>query len=196
MSATRQRRSEKPEIPAPRLFTKDTLMRKWHPAILSLITASLAVGCASKPAETTAADPQDQKFEQRLRAEPSASSPEEIADRGAYDFITAPGLTHDQKQKVMRIYIRTYNEAVAIREEMGKAKSLLFKTVASQDFKSGDVDRLKSRIVALDQKRLEVMFKALADVQAVVGYGKDKEEIYKHFRDYEIPRHKNVSVNN
>lgn len=149
------------------------------------LATAMTIGCATQGAKVN--------LDQRVAAEPAANTPEEIADRGAYDFVTAPGLTHDQKEKVMAIYARTYNEAMAIREEIGKAKSLMFKTVAAKDFASGDVEKLKAKIVKLDQKRLDVMFKALADVQSVVGYGKDKEDLYRHFYDYEYPRHNGLS---
>lgn len=169
-------------------------------ALLSLVILTGAAGCASKPgAESKAvATPktEEQILDAKVQAEPSANTPDEIADRGAFDFITAPGLSREQKQKVMAIYVRVYKQAMDIRSEIGKSKSLLFKTVASQDFDSKDVQRLKDRIVKLDQKRLEIMFKALEDVQDIVGYGTDKEEIYKHFRDYEYPRNEHVSQAN
>lgn len=146
-----------------------------------------ASGSASNPASAS-------ELDQRIAAEPPANSPEEIADRGAFDFVSAPGLSSEQKQKIMVIYSRTYQEAMAIRSEIGKAKSLLFKTVATKAFASGDVERLKARIVELDKKRLDVMFKALEDVQKVIGTGKDKEEIYKHFHDNEYPKHQRASL--
>lgn len=150
-----------------------------------LLTVSLlglsACSTASSKAENAA-------LAQQVQTEPQANTPEEIRNRAAEAFANAPGLTNEQKQKLEAIYQRTYREALAIRTEIGQSKSLLFKTVAKADYKSAEVDRLRKRIVDLDQKRLNIMFKALSDVQAVVGYGADKEEIYERLRDYEYPR--------
>ncbi len=82
----------------------------------------------------------------------------------------------------------TYSQAIEIRTEMGKSKALLFMKAADVNYKSNEIEILKNKIVDLDQKRLNLMFKALTKVQDVVGYGKDREQIYKRFYDFEIPR--------
>lgn len=150
-----------------------------------LIALSFLGGAACSTSNTKA---ENAALTEQVQSEPPANSPEEIRNRAASVFADAPGLTNDQKQKLETIYQRTYAEAMAIRAEIGQSKSLLFKTVSKSDYKSNEVDRLKKRIVELDQKRLNIMFKALADVQAIVGYGADKEEIYERLRDYEYPR--------
>ncbi|HEY8271978.1 MAG TPA: hypothetical protein VIG33_13895 [Pseudobdellovibrionaceae bacterium] len=146
----------------------------------SLLTAFLLGACSSEPKKT--------ELERQVKAQPEANSPEQIAQRAAEAFSGAPGLSAEQKQKLMAIYAKTYAEAMSIRAEIGQSKSLLFKLIASTNYKSTDVNQLKKKITALDQKRLAVMFQALEDVQKVVGYGADKEEIYKHLRDFEFPQ--------
>jgi hypothetical protein len=162
----------------------------------AILIAALT-GCATPSKALTddsTFEPQTQKrLEQRIQNEPSANTPDEIADRAAFDFVSAPGLSKGQKEKVMEVYRRTYQKALIIRTDIGKAKSLLFKTIALKDFSSGDIERLKTRIVELDQERLQIMFKALSDIQAVVGTGKDKEDFYKHFYDFEYPHHGQLS---
>jgi outer membrane murein-binding lipoprotein Lpp len=143
--------------------------------ILTLLVAA----CSSEPKRT--------ELEQQVKAQPAADTPEQIAQRAAEAFSNAPGLTAEQKQKLMVIYSKTYAEAMVIRTEIGQTKSLLFKLIASTSYKSTDVSKLKSKITALDKKRLALMFQALEDVQKIVGYGADKEELYKHLRDYETP---------
>lgn len=130
----------------------------------------------------------DSQLEAKIKAEPPASTAEEIAERGAQTFINAPGLSADQRIKMLEVYNRTYNDAMAIRQDIGQSKSLLFKLAANKDVKSKEVGALKKRIVDLDQKRLKIMFKALADVQGIVGTGEGKEEIYKHLYDFEYPK--------
>lgn len=161
-------------------------------SLLFLCACGLLTACntPAKPAE-----PAPPSLEARVKAEPPAMSPDAIAERGAQTFINAPGLSDDQKRKIMAVYIRTFNEAISIRNEIGQSKSLLFKLVATVSYKSKEVESLKARIVALDQKRLQVMFKALEEIQGIVGTGKDKEELWKHFYDFEYPRVDRVAAN-
>lgn len=161
-------------------------------AFLLVVAGFFVVGCASAPTQKK----DNGVMEARIKSEPPAPTPEAIAERGAQTFINAPGLSDEQKRKIMAIYIRTFNDAIAIRNEIGQAKSLLFKMAARSGFNSSEMESLKKRIVDLDQKRLKVMFKALEDVQAIVGLGKDKEELWKHFYDFEYPKYNHVSSTN
>ncbi|MGZ3725926.1 MAG: hypothetical protein ACXWQQ_08995 [Pseudobdellovibrio sp.] len=140
----------------------------------------LQVGCASSELE------REQRKE--IRAQQPADTPQEIMERASLAFANAPGLTPDQKVKLGAIYSQVYTDATAIRREIGQAKSLLFSKLASVDYTDKEISSLKNRIVKLDQRRLDLMFKALDDVQEVVGHGEAAEKIYKHFEDYEIPR--------
>ena len=164
---------------------------------LILLTGALAC-CAEKPTQQKQNIPQVQKtptLEAKIAAEPPANDPTSIGERAGEAFINAKGLTDDQRKKLMGVYLHTYQQAMAIRLEIGKSKSLLFKTVSSSAYDSKEVVALTNKIVELDHKRLVLMFKALADVQAIVGYGKDKGEFYRHFYDNEYPGHENLSRN-
>lgn len=126
-------------------------------------------------------------LDQRIKAEKPANTPEEIAQRAADVFSSAPGLTGEQRKKLYALYLKTYEEARVIRKEIGQMKSLLFKEAAIKRFKSKEVNELTSRIVAADQRRLNVMFAALEEMQNIVGYGDDKKELYEHLRNYDYP---------
>ncbi len=149
---------------------------------LFLLTILLVTSCNS------ATKKQEAEIDQQVSQQQPANTPEQIADRASETFSRAEGLTEPQRQKLIMIYMHTYTQAMEIRNEMGKSKVLLFKKAADVNYKSNEIEILKKKIVDLDKKRLNLMFKALAEVQDVVGYGKDKEQIYKHFYDYEIPR--------
>ena len=146
---------------------------------LATLMLMLQVGCATSDLE------REQKAQ--IRSQAPADSPQQIMDRAAMAFSNAPGLTVEQKAKLGTIYSQVYTEAMSIRREMGQAKSLLFMKLATTDYKNSEIISLKKRIVKLDQRRLDVMFKALEDVQNVVGHGADAKELYKHFEDFEIP---------
>jgi hypothetical protein len=149
-----------------------------YPVAVLLMT--FQVGCASSEQE------RDQRSQ--IRAQQPADSPQAIMERAGFAFTNAPGLTEEQKMRLGAIYSRVYTDASVIRREMGQAKSLLFMKLASADYNSKEISSLKNRIVKLDQRRLDLMFKALDDVQKIVGRGEAAEKIYKHFQDYEIPR--------
>lgn len=153
---------------------------------LSLSLSALAIAataCTSSPKAPNSVANQ-------IKSEPPAESPEAIANRGAEAFIQSPQLSQDQKRKVMKVYLDTYHEAMRIRGEIGKSKSLLFKLAATKKFESKEIGELKTYIVKLDQERLAVMFKALKDVQDIVGTGPDREELWKRFQDFELPHHR------
>lgn len=138
------------------------------------------LGCASAELE--------REQRQQIRAQPPADSPQEIMQRASAAFSNAPGLTPEQKTKLSAVYSQVYADAMEIRREMGQAKSLLFSKLASVNYKNKEIVNLKNRIVKLDQRRLDLMFNALGDVQKIVGTGDAAEKIYKHFEDHEVPR--------
>lgn len=117
-----------------------------------------------------------------------APSPQEIIQKAALAFSKAPGLTPDEKTRLNDIYTRIYMEALEIRQEMGQAKSLLFRKLASAKYKNKEIVDLKNKIVKLDKRRLNLMFEALDEVQEVVGHGEENEKLYKFFEDFDPPR--------
>ncbi|MEK2646210.1 hypothetical protein [Bdellovibrio sp. BCCA] len=140
----------------------------------------LCSGCASTETKQSSLD-------QRIHAEPQANTPEEIASRAAEVFSSAPGLTAEQRKKLNSLYLKTYADSRQIRNEIGQMKSLLFKEAAMKKFNSKDMTELTQKIVAADQRRLNVMFSAFQEMQNIVGYGSDKKEIYERLREYDYP---------
>lgn len=135
------------------------------------------------------------EIEQKMASSPGVGGTNAIARRAAEDFIGMKGITPDQRAKLIAIYLSTYDQALKIQSDISLSKFRLFDLISSTSYSSASVENLKQKIVDLDQKRLIIMFKALADVQDVVGYGKDKAPIYKHFYDYEHPRNEKQSSN-
>ncbi len=156
-----------------------------QPWIRKSLFVALAISALTLSACSTTTKSEEQILTKKIQAQPVADTPEQIADRAAEAFSSAPGLTEEQRQKLMAIYSHTYAESMSIRKEIGQSKSLLFKTISTADYKSSEVKSMKKRITELDQKRLALMFKALEDVQTVVGRGSDKENIYRHLHNFE-----------
>lgn len=135
----------------------------------------------------TTQEKKEVELNKQVKMQAPADTPNQIMERAAIAFASAEGLSAEQKMLLRDVYIRVYTESMRIRREIGQSKSLLFRTLAKVDYKAADIKSLKKKIVDLDQKRLDLMFGALDEVQAVVGKGVDASKIYKHFEDYEIP---------
>ena len=116
----------------------------------------------------------------------SAVKPATTGNINMEAFMNSPDLTAAQKEQLKSIFVRTMGQARTLSAELSDAKSRMFQTLASRDYKSKDITTLKKEITTIDQKRLDLMFGALSEVQGVVGYGADKEKIYKQLRDYDL----------
>jgi len=150
--------------------------------IYTLIICTLLLNsCSSSQKE------KDAELSMKVKMQEPADTPDQIMHRAAAAFSNAEGLTAQQKWMLADIYTSVYTQSMQIRRDMGQSKSLLFMTLAKKDYKKSEISELKKKIVALDAKRLEIMFKALDDVQRIVGKGIEAEKIYKHFQDYELP---------
>lgn len=123
------------------------------------------------------------KAQGELKGAPGA----EIKKNAADIFMMQPGLTDAQKQKLGDIVRKVSSEGAEIRKQIADAKTDLFKVASSKAFNSKEVTEIRDKITKLDQKRLAIMYKALADVQAVVGFGPEKEELYRRLREYDNP---------
>lgn len=146
----------------------------------ALMSISL-VGCATRASKAAEAN-----LTEKIKAEPVLGTPEQIAAHAAEIFSTTPGLTNEQRQKLMAIYAQTFSESMSLRKEIGQSKSLLFETIAKVDYKSVEVTRLKKRIADLDKKRLAMMFKSLDQAQDIVGHGIPREDVFRHLDEFEI----------
>lgn len=111
-----------------------------------------------------------------LAADPSNAKPEicstespSIEKIGHDAFMNAPGLTDAQKIKLSEIMKATFGEAQKIKLEIANQKVDLFEVITNPAAQDSEVTKIKRKIVELDKKRLDLMFKSLDAVQKVVG---------------------------
>ena len=78
------------------------------------LAALFGVGC-----QTTAGNP---TLDQKIQAETRADTPEAIAERAAQTFSSASGLNDEQRDKLNKLYLKTYAESWQIRKEIGLKK--------------------------------------------------------------------------
>lgn len=153
--------------------------------MLFLLVSGVSVGfisCGSASKSEQAA------LDKSTKAEAPIHSPEQMLQRAAASFSNIEGLSTEDKIKLTEIYTSTYVGSMNIRKEIGQSKSLLFRTLAKKDYKDSEINALKNKIVKLDQKRLELMFKTLDDVQKIVGKNTPaSRKIYEHLEKYDYP---------
>lgn len=149
---------------------------------LTIGTALLGLSACASKSEKQA----EQKVEQSVQAENPATQKGELAARGANTFMNATGLTDAQKSKLMDVHAKTYTEAQKIGNELTQTKAALFKTLVSPTSTKKEINLLKKKIVSLDKQRLDTMFKAIEEVEKIVGKTAQSADIYKEFYNIEV----------
>lgn len=139
------------------LLCQSDMKRTFFFSLTFLATISL-MSCASQTPPSDEAVPTP--AEQKTAAEPRVGGKSTIARKAAEDFIGMKGITADQRVRLMAIYITTYDQALQIQKDITANKLRLFDLISTTASSSAAVDRLKQKIVDLDQKRLVIMFKA------------------------------------
>lgn len=121
----------------------------------------------------------EKEVETKVAAEAPATQPGELAAKGFETWATSTSLNADQKSRLATIHSSTAREAMRIRGEITKTKSALFKELAKGNYEAKTINTLKTKIVKLDQERLDVMFKALDSVEKAIGRGEDAQKYYR-----------------
>lgn len=155
------------------------LLKLLTPLLLPLLLLGLTA-CAHEMKQNC-------ELKEKAQGEITPHSPSDIKKSAQEIFASAPGLTEVQRQKLSEVLRKIASDGAEIRKQIGEAKTDLFKAVSSKAFASKEVTEIRDKITALDQKRLVLMNKALADVQAIVGFGPDKEEFYRRLRELDAP---------
>lgn len=137
-----------------------------------------AVGCA-----TTA----DKNVETKAQAEVGTESPAHAAAAGRMAIMNSTSLTAEQKEKFMQVMDKAQTNTMAIREEQGQLKAALFKDLAAGTFSQKEVASYKSKLQTLEKKKLDVMFKSLDEVKALLGKNMNSqvvERLKENFSKY------------
>lgn len=140
-----------------------------------VVVAALQFACSSTPTQ------EETNVDARVSDQRPADMPGELAVRGYEAFVNSTSFTPEQKEKLVTIHTKTYEQASLLRDEISKTKSALFKTLATPNYSAKEVSILKKKIEKLDQKRLATMFKAIDDVEKVIGRSQESEKVYQRF---------------
>lgn len=110
----------------------------------------------------------------------------ELHQNAKHEIETAPGLSDDQRSKLLAVRESYEKETGKIREELLRLKAVLMKDVITTDYNQAEVDLIEGRINRLERKRVTALFRAVKDANRVLGHQVEKNpSILKIYIDQE-----------
>lgn len=131
-------------------------------AVLTVTLAAGLIGCAHQREI-------DGKLDREVQAEPSAAPGGQLASSSRKLIQDSAALSGEQKEKLLALHTRMAADAAAIREQEGKAKMVLFKTLLNPEAKEAEIAGLKDRILKLDRQKTNRMLSALEEAREILG---------------------------
>lgn len=136
-------------------------MRKFQYGVWILLFGLSLGACAHRQVED--------EVNREVAAQPSRPMDGGVAYKGL-EAIESSRLSDDQKNQFRELQTRMMVETAQNRDDTSKLKGVLFETLASPQYDRSKVEEIKRRLVKLNQARMENMFRALEEVQKIVGY--------------------------
>lgn len=146
---------------------------------MSVRFAVLALALAASGCATTA----DQNVETKAQAQVGTESPAHAAAGGRMAVLKSSGLTDVQKEKFMQIMDKAQLNTMTIREEQGQLKAALFKDLAAGNYDHKEVASYKAKLQTLEKRKLDLMFKSLDEVRALLGKNQIDPQVMENLRE-------------
>ncbi len=118
----------------------------------------------------------DKDIDQKAAKESYTPTDGALAAKGYEIIQNAPNLNADQKQKLLDLQKKMSGKMAALRKEESKLKSILFRSIVDAKYDAQEVDRLQSRLVSLDKKKMNMMFSALKETKKILGRTMPEDE--------------------
>ncbi len=134
----------------------------------ALATLTLSACSSSPKHETTQQEPPSARVE----------STSEAAQIGRFDIMTSPDLTAEQKTRFMKVMNETQTKVAIIKKEESDVKVLLFRSLAKGQYNRHEVNRYKTQLKKLEDKKMNLMFTSLDQVKDIL------ESAQKHNPDF------------
>jgi hypothetical protein len=120
----------------------------------------------------------DQNVDAKLAQTPPVSGPAELNKDASNTIASAPGITDDQRTKLIVIQKSTEEKLAKLREESLKMRELLIQEVVRTDhYNDNEVNRIKSRLKDIENKRLTTLFKGLDQANDVLGHQTQRKQV-------------------
>jgi hypothetical protein len=138
--------------------------------LLVLISIAIFSSCATKKV--------DQNVDAKLAQTPPVSGPAELNKDASNTIATAPGITDDQRAKLIAIQKTIQEKLGKLREESLKMRELLIQEVVrTENYNDNEVNRIKSRLKDVENKRLATLFKGLDQANDVLGHKTQRKQV-------------------
>jgi hypothetical protein len=131
-----------------------------RPVILLFVATVFTAGCATSA---------DRKLDQKVNAQNSASTPQDLRTEVKDAIAETPGLTDAQKSALTTLRINTQKEIKALNVESIKLRSVLIENVFAKKTNDDEVKRIKSRLRKIEDKKLDLTFKAVDKSYTILG---------------------------
>lgn len=137
---------------------------------LSILMLTFFSACATKKI--------DQKVDAQLAQTPPVSGPSQLRQDTTNAIASAPGITEDQRAKLVAIQKATEAKLSDLREQSLKMRELLMQEVVRTDnYNDNEVNRIKTRLKKVESKRLDTLFKALDQANDVLGHQTQRTQV-------------------
>jgi hypothetical protein len=137
---------------------------------LSLLVITFFSSCATKKI--------DQKVDADLAQTPPISGTAQLQKDTSNTIASTPGITDDQRAKLVAIQKTTEAKLNDLREKSLKMRELLMEEVVrTENYNDNEVNRIKTRLKTVESKRLDTLFKALDQANDVLGHQTQRTQV-------------------
>jgi nitrogen regulatory protein PII-like uncharacterized protein len=131
-----------------------------HGLVLVLVLAGIS-GCASSKENT--------KLNEKVSEENSVKSSDDFQKEANSIIEKAPGLTPEQRAKLLAIRQEMTSKRIALKEESRQLRTVLIKDIVSKENTETEMSLIKERLRKIEDERLTILFAAIQKANEALG---------------------------
>ena len=145
---------------------------RFAPSLCSLTGAFFLVACASTQVE--------KKVDQELARAPAAATGLDVRQQVDRAIAEARGLSELQRTRLKALRAASGSQLEDLRGQWLKLEALLARQAVSSDYEPRQIVAIESRMRKIDDKRLDLLFEAVAQANLILGRGASQHERLIH----------------
>ena len=127
----------------------------------------LIVFCSLLLLASCASNREKQIYHEKMQEKPNMSK-SQMNERILNLLDSSKSLSEKQREEVLALHSGVMQKVRGINDELRRLKVVLFKSLATGDYKRRKLDSIKKKIVVQYNKRLNLMFDALYKMQKIL----------------------------
>lgn len=135
---------------------------------LSVVCISLLGGACAHKIENN--------LSEKIAAQESPRNSEDLAAETSLWIQKAPGLTDEQRSKLLTLKERTQAQIRAAEELSLKLRTALYRDLAAEKFNRTEVNLLKNKIKKVERKKVSTLLDAVEEANTILGRGTTNSE--------------------